>query len=349
MLVLILLSADVGGFFKNPDTELLTRWYQAGAYQPFFRAHAHLDTKRREPWLYPEENTAVIRTAIRNRYALLPYWYTLFYQASQTGVPPMSVSIHNLKRDDVYLNLIISYFESYFPSSNTDLCGWNFQKTLKTFAMEDQYMIGSSLLVRPITDAGATSVSVYLPGQNTTSMVRHTVVKEETRWYRMDTFDKMTGPTQVSLSVSLTTVPVFQRGGSILPTKERVRRCSSLGAGDPYTLKIALDAQGSAVGQLYTDDGHTYNFQKGQYIYRQFEFKDNKLISKNLAPVSEYNSKSWLERVVIIGLSESPNHVSLISQGGNTQSLEFGYSAQRVLSIRKPAINIAEDFEISLT
>ncbi|XP_071832175.1 neutral alpha-glucosidase AB-like isoform X2 [Apostichopus japonicus] len=313
------IGADVGGFFKNPDTELLTRWYQAGAYQPFFRAHAHLDTKRREPWLYPEENTAVIRTAIRNRYALLPYWYTLFYQASQTGVPPMRPM-------------------------------WvEFPEDSKTFAMEDQYMIGSSLLVRPITDAGATSVSVYLPGQNTTSMVRHTVVKEETRWYRMDTFDKMTGPTQVSLSVSLTTVPVFQRGGSILPTKERVRRCSSLGAGDPYTLKIALDAQGSAVGQLYTDDGHTYNFQKGQYIYRQFEFKDNKLISKNLAPVSEYNSKSWLERVVIIGLSESPNHVSLISQGGNTQSLEFGYSVQRVLSIRKPAINIAEDFEISLT
>ncbi|PIK52128.1 hypothetical protein BSL78_10975 [Apostichopus japonicus] len=316
------IGADVGGFFKNPDTELLTRWYQAGAYQPFFRAHAHLDTKRREPWLYPEENTAVIRTAIRNRYA-------------------STILVHTL----------LSSFSNWCPTNESSIRPmWvEFPEDTKTFAMEDQYMIGSSLLVRPITDAGATSVSVYLPGQNTTSMVRHTVVKEETRWYRMDTFDKMTGPTQVSLSVSLTTVPVFQRGGSILPTKERVRRCSSLGAGDPYTLKIALDAQGSAVGQLYTDDGHTYNFQKGQYIYRQFEFKDNKLISKNLAPVSEYNSKSWLERVVIIGLSESPNHVSLISQGGNTQSLEFGYSAQRVLSIRKPAINIAEDFEISLT
>lgn len=30
-------GADVGGFFKNPDAQLLTRWYQAGAFQPFFR------------------------------------------------------------------------------------------------------------------------------------------------------------------------------------------------------------------------------------------------------------------------------------------------------------------------
>lgn len=45
-------GADVGGFFGNPDAELLTRWYQLGTYYPFFRGHAHLDTKRREPWLF---------------------------------------------------------------------------------------------------------------------------------------------------------------------------------------------------------------------------------------------------------------------------------------------------------
>jgi alpha-glucosidase (family GH31 glycosyl hydrolase) len=41
-------GADVGGFFGDPPVELLVRWYQCGAYTPFFRAHAHLDTERRE-------------------------------------------------------------------------------------------------------------------------------------------------------------------------------------------------------------------------------------------------------------------------------------------------------------
>lgn len=74
-------GADVGGFFGNPDADLLTRWYQVGAYYPFFRGHAHLDTKRREPWLFGEPYTTLIRDAIRTRYALLPYVYTVFYEA----------------------------------------------------------------------------------------------------------------------------------------------------------------------------------------------------------------------------------------------------------------------------
>jgi len=66
-------GADVGGFFGNPEAELLVRWYQAGAFTPFFRGHAHLDTRRREPWLFGDENTQLIRAALRKRYLILPY------------------------------------------------------------------------------------------------------------------------------------------------------------------------------------------------------------------------------------------------------------------------------------
>ena len=58
---IIFCGADVGGFFGNPDHELITRWYQAGSFHPFFRAHAHLDTKRREPYLLPTEHVGIIR------------------------------------------------------------------------------------------------------------------------------------------------------------------------------------------------------------------------------------------------------------------------------------------------
>jgi len=75
----------VGGFFGNPDAQLMVRWYQLGAFYPFFRGHAHLETARREPWLFGEETTARIRTAIRSRYALMPYLYTLFRHANLDG------------------------------------------------------------------------------------------------------------------------------------------------------------------------------------------------------------------------------------------------------------------------
>lgn len=54
----------MGGFFGNPDEELLTRWYQAGAHYPFFRGHAHLDAKRREPWLFSPVRTPPLFTPV---------------------------------------------------------------------------------------------------------------------------------------------------------------------------------------------------------------------------------------------------------------------------------------------
>ena len=79
--------ADVGGFFGNPEPEMLTRWYFVGAFSPFFRAHAHIDTKRREPYLLAEPYKSIIRETLRLRYSLLPVWYTAFRESSVTGLP----------------------------------------------------------------------------------------------------------------------------------------------------------------------------------------------------------------------------------------------------------------------
>lgn len=82
-------GADVGGFFGNPDAELMTRWMQVGAYQPFFRGHAHHDAKRREPWMFGEEWTTKMRNVAMARYALLPYWYNVFRESNVSGMPAM--------------------------------------------------------------------------------------------------------------------------------------------------------------------------------------------------------------------------------------------------------------------
>ena len=78
-------GADVGGFFGEAGAELFTRWYQAGAFTPFFRGHAHHDTKRREPWVFGDPYTSILRATAMLRYSLLPYWYSVFYKSYSEG------------------------------------------------------------------------------------------------------------------------------------------------------------------------------------------------------------------------------------------------------------------------
>lgn len=85
---------------------------QAAAFQPFFRTHAHIDTKRREPWLFDEHTLLLIREAIHKRYSFLPLWYTLFFEHAQDGAPVMRP-------------LWVEY-----PSE------------VATFALDDEYLLG---------------------------------------------------------------------------------------------------------------------------------------------------------------------------------------------------------------
>ncbi|KAK3526863.1 hypothetical protein QTP86_000721 [Hemibagrus guttatus] len=283
-------GADVGGFFKHPSAELLVRWYQAGAYQPFFRSHAHLDTPRREPWLFGPGNTALIREVIRQRYRLLPYWA-----------------------------LWVEYPED--PA---------------TFAIENEYLIGQDLLVHPVTDEGAKSVTAYLPG------------KEEV-WYDVHTFQKHEGAQNLHIPVTMSSIPVFQRGGSIISRKDRIRRSSSCMDDDPYTLYVALSAQGTAEGELYIDDFHTFNFEKEkQFIHRQLSFSDNVLTSRNLAPDSKFNTAAWIEKVIIIGATR-PSSVSLKAADGAESAVEFDFDSEAsVLTMHKPGVNAGTDWTVML-
>jgi len=78
---------DIGGFLENADPDLFARWMGFGALLPFARAHTHEATVDHEPWSFGDKCANTSRTAINRRYQLLPYFYTLFYIASQSGLP----------------------------------------------------------------------------------------------------------------------------------------------------------------------------------------------------------------------------------------------------------------------
>lgn len=80
---------DIGGFLRDCTPELLRHWTASGVYFPFVRNHSSLGTVNQEPYVFDKQTEDICRTAIVRRYRLLPYFYTVFEEASRTGVPVM--------------------------------------------------------------------------------------------------------------------------------------------------------------------------------------------------------------------------------------------------------------------
>lgn len=302
-------GADVGGFFGNPEPELFARWYQVGAFQPFFRAHSHIDTKRREPWLMPEDTKLVIRDAIRRRYSYLPLWYTLFYEHERNGWPVMRPLLAHYPQD---------------PES---------------FAVDDEYLLGNQLLVRPVLQQGATSVDVYFP--------RKEINGNGDVWYDVDDYQRIDTVGSVSIPVDAYKIPVFQLGGSIIPKKERIRRSSPLMINDPYTFIVCLDRQQRASGTVYVDDEKTYDYRNGKYNYLRLDFANDKLKSEFIDDAARYDTQAWVERIVIAGLERVPRSATLVPENGASVTLDVNKDGNAFI-VRKPGVNVATRWSITL-
>lgn len=307
-------GADVGGFFGNPDAELMTRWMQAGAYQPFFRGHAHHDAKRREPWMFGEETMRRLRASAMARYALLPMWYTVFHEAGESGMPVMRTM-------------------------------WmQYPKTEALFATDDQYLIGSDLLIRPVTDAGATEAIVRFPSKDI--------------WYDVDTSMVVSqagaeiGVKTLTVAADIDKIPVYQRGGSIIPRKLRLRRSAYMMKKDPYSIYVALDPSKNAVGTLYMDDEETFGHQKrSEFAQATFSVHEDSIRNSVTvgsgwaSKIDDMKGDRMIERIVVMGVDVPPSSV-VVSDGA---PIEFEYdSVVKVLVLRKPDVSALVDWEITI-
>ncbi|XP_066551081.1 neutral alpha-glucosidase C isoform X2 [Amia ocellicauda] len=300
-------GVDVGGFFHDPEPELLVRWYQAGALQPFFRGHSAMQTKRREPWIFGEEVTTIIRAAISQRYCLLPYWYTLFHQAQLSAKPPMRPL-------------------------------WvEFPKEPQTFAVEDQYMIGSALLACPVTDPGVKEVKVLFPGCGE-------------YWYDVHSSQIFRGGRTVNVSVTLDSAPVFQRGGTVVPRKKEAGTCTADQNSMPFSLTVALDPKGSAVGDLYMDDGHSFNYtDKKEFALQRFTFFNGKLLSSCSDNTGKFESRCSVECVQWMGVRERPSAVTAQLSGDRAENVPFTYEEKRsLLTVKGLKLGAVQNWQLEI-
>jgi len=77
---------DIGGFAGTPTPDLFAHWIGVGALLPFCRTHNSLKGDQ-EPWSFGAEVEETSRVALERRYRLLPYLYTVFREAAETGLP----------------------------------------------------------------------------------------------------------------------------------------------------------------------------------------------------------------------------------------------------------------------
>jgi alpha-D-xyloside xylohydrolase len=173
-------SHDIGGFYgEQPDAELYVRWVQAGVMASHTRFHG---TTPREPWHFGDEAERIVRDWLAWRYRLLPYLEACALEAHRTGMPVMRA------------------MPLAFPD---DAPAWGF---------EEQYLLGPSLLVAPVTAPGGT-VQVYLPAGG---------------WYDIVSGKRLEGPRVVERTVTLAQMPIFGRDGFLLPLGPAVQHTGEI-------------------------------------------------------------------------------------------------------------------------
>jgi alpha-glucosidase len=211
-------GVDTCGFAGNSDYELCARWMQLNAFFPFYRNHNVLGAIPQEPYVWASVAEAT-RTAMRIRYSLLPYLYTLMARASLDGSTVMRA------------------------------LAWEFPDEPWLAAADRQFMLGSAVMVTPCLEQGATTVDGVFPG------VRDTVWYD---WYTLTavTIENVKPGQNVTIDAPLGHIPVYVRGGSVLPIQEPGMTTAE-SRKNPWGLIVALDRDGCAAGSLYLDDGES--------------------------------------------------------------------------------------------
>ncbi len=235
-------GADVSGFAGGPSPDLLTRWFEIGAFYPVFRDHSANGTPRVEPWVDGPEHLAIRRRFVEERYRLMPYLYGLAEQNARTGDPILRPVFYD------------------YPSAISMPCdqSWTFT-------------VGRNLLVAPPPKIESPqSYDVCLPAggwydywTGLRAGAQQAATDQPIQSASQATGVARTRGEVVSETPRLDHLPVFVRAGTILPRQAVVQSAAETPKG-PLMLDV-YPGEG-CMGELYADDGHSMAYTRGGYL-----------------------------------------------------------------------------------
>ena len=297
-------GADVGGFNGSPSADLLTRWVEVAAFSPFFRDHATKGSLPHEVWNNGLDQEAVRRHYIETRYRLLPYLYSLADEASRTGLPLMRP-------------IFLEFPEIFAPSYP----GFDH--------LDTEFLLGPSLLIAPppfgeMVEDYAVS---FPPGP----------------WFDFWTGEKMAAqpfapsivdianagtsakfPEPRKIHPKLDQLPVYARGGSILPMEPLIQDTDET-PGGPLELRVYPGPQCS--GMLYLDDGHTLDYQRGEFLRQRMTCQSDANSLRLKFQAREGSYKPWWKIVELV-VYDWPSAHAEARFSGSAYPLKTTYDAK---------------------
>ncbi len=312
-------GADIGGFGSSPSPELLTRWIEVGAFNPLYRDHASLGTQPHEVWAGGPEQEAIRRRYIETRYRLLPYIYALADESSRTGLPLVR---------PVFLE---------FPEN---IAGFG--------ALDTEFFLGPSLLVAPMP-FGETLDDYTIsfpkgPWYDFWTGAKAVTTPQEPSIIDIDQAGPgAVFPSHATIHPMLDTLPVYVRGGSILPLQSLIQSTDETPKG-PLELRVYPGEQ--CTGSIYLDDGHTFRYQQGEFLRQAFSCQSdsNSLRVKFGARQGSY--APWWKTVEVV-IYDWPSARADAKLSNGASPLKTSYDAQRrALHVVVP--DIAGEAELSV-
>lgn len=215
----------MGGFEHPADPELYIRWCQFGMLSPVAMLFGMDHPGYKEPWRYGKEALAIFKQYDELRYSLLPYLYSTAWEQYQKGTPLMRALVLEYQDDENVYNIT------------------------------DQYMLGNSIMVCPVTQKGASTRVVYLPDGNWTD------------YWTGKTYE---GHQHLNVLTPLDKLPIFIKTGSIIPFQPVIQYT---GQDQPDNIILAVYPGADNSFALYTDDGKSLEYQQGSYAVTHISIK----------------------------------------------------------------------------
>lgn len=246
--------------------ELFVRWYEWGCFLPIFRGHG--TDVRRELWQFEDE---VQNDGLRQREALQKNDELSESDAPQkNGELPKNAFYNALKKYNLLRYELLPYFYSLagfaFLEGKSIMrpLAFEFPEDKKVYDIKDQYMIGSELMICPVTEP-----MYFGPGsKKPAGKTRKVYFPEGEGFYDFYTGAFYEGGQTVEVDAPLDVIPVFVKEGSIIPMGNPCT--SSAEAGKEIIPRVFSKKNTTAL--FYTDAGDGYGYEKGEYSINRYTY-----------------------------------------------------------------------------